>query len=114
MAGFSPLLEAPTMDARILEVIAEVMRESDIVVLDTYRGIDRITGRVVEVGDQPHKPARIFVEWIRRKGRFGLDLDLYGRGVRADVSQAALAREFVRALGAPLLLSDCSHFGFSW
>jgi hypothetical protein len=44
MADFAPLLEADALDARILNAIAEVMRERDILVLDTYRGLDRTTG----------------------------------------------------------------------
>ncbi len=54
------------------------------------------------------------VEWMRRKGRFGLDLEIWGSGVTDEVSRADLSRAFARALGAPILVSDCSHFGFSW
>lgn len=115
MAGFAPLLEVETLDMRILDAIAETMRERDIVVLDTYRGLDRTTGELPEVDSEaPPRQARIFLEWIRRKGRFGLDLELWGEGVRTDISQAKLAREFVSKLGSAVLFSDCSHFGFSW
>lgn len=113
MANFSVLLEAKALDEQILGVIAEVMAESDIVVLDTYKGLDRDTGALAEQSETPRR-ARILAEWIRRKGRFALDLDLWGPGVRTDVSRAELARIFARRLGAPILMSDCSHFGFSW
>lgn len=97
----------------MIEAIAEVMREPDIVVLNTYRGLDKTTGQPAEAASHG-RDARITVEWIRRTGRFGLDVELWGAGVRTDVSQAELARQFARALDAPILMSDCSHFGFSW
>jgi hypothetical protein len=115
MSSFSLLLEADALDERIVRTIAETMGDDDIAVLETWRCLDRATGEPVDDDAQTSSaPARIRVEWIRRKGRFGLDLEIWGVGVRTDVSQAELAREFVRRLGAPALLSDCSHFGFSW
>jgi hypothetical protein len=114
METFSPLLEADAVDAQLVGAIAEIMNEGDIVVLESFRGLDKLTGELITTDRDIIREARIYVEWIRRKGRFGLDLNLFGPGVREDVSGAELARALAQRLGAPVLMSDCSHFGFSW
>jgi hypothetical protein len=112
MRSFSPLSDLDALDHRFLDAFAAAAGVSDILVLDTWNGIDKNAGDLPAETDA--RTAAIYVEWIRRGGRFGLDIDMFGPGMPRGVTRAQFARRLTRALGRPLLLSDCSLFGFSW
>ncbi len=54
------------------------------------------------------------IEWLRRKGRFSLDVNVFGRGFAPHDTPARLCRAVARALGRAVLFSDCSAFGYSY
>jgi len=106
--NFSSDLEA--VDHRFVDAFLAVSGVSDILVLDTWNGLDKTTW---ELGPN-HREAAIYLEWYRRKGRFGLEIDLVGHGLPRGETRAQFTRRLTRALNRPLLVSDCSLFGFSW
>jgi len=112
MRGFSPLSDLDALDERFLGPFTALAGTRDVVVLDTYRGLDKQTGEMSETEDAQN--AAIYIEWTRRKGRFGLDINAFGPGLPRDVTRAQFARKLAALLDRPLLVSDCSLFGFSW
>jgi hypothetical protein len=112
MRGFSPLSDLDALDERFLGPFAALAGAHDIVVLDTYRGLNKQTGEISEAEDT--RDAAIYIEWVRRKGRFGLDINAFGPGMPRDVTRVHFARSLAGLLDRPLLASDCSLFGFSW
>jgi hypothetical protein len=111
MPSYALLSDLDAVDARLIGAIAAITGETDIVSLDTWSGVDKTTWDLPEQSDA--REARIFLEHLRRKGRFGLDLQIFGHGL-PDLSSAEFARRLAHALARPLLISDCSLFGFSW
>ncbi|MES1157001.1 MAG: hypothetical protein ABUL73_04390 [Alphaproteobacteria bacterium] len=107
--NFSSDLDA--VDHRFIDAFAAVSGESDILVLNTWNGLDKTTW---DLPEEDHREAAIYIEWYQRKGRFGLEIDMFGHGMPRGETRAQFTRRLVRALNRPLLVSDCSLFGFSW
>lgn len=110
---YAPLSDLDAVDDRIIETLRVVTGATDIVVRQSWRTLpdptadDVIDHQVLSDGD-------LVIEWIKRKGRFGLDLELYGPALPTNISELAFMRLVTHALGRSLLISDCSAFGFSW
>ncbi|MES1202720.1 MAG: hypothetical protein ABUS57_14890 [Pseudomonadota bacterium] len=100
------------VDERFISAFAAVSGVSDILVLDTWNGCDKTTWDIPE--GEKDREAAIYIEWMQRKGRFGLEIDLFGHGMPKGETRAHFTRRLVATLGRPLLTSDCSLFGFSW
>ena len=84
--------------------------ESDIVVLETWNGCDKTSWDLPPAAPQ----GRIEIEWLRRKGQFGLDLKIFARDSYLRMGEAVFVRALARALGRPLLFSDCHLFPWSY
>jgi hypothetical protein len=84
-------------------------------VLRKLSGDDRITIRELDYERIEDKlPEGVVVEWTRREGRFGLDLDVWGENIFPRETEARWARALAKELGRALLFSDCSAFPFSY
>lgn len=111
MAVFDVSSDLDDFSEEILEALRVATGESDVVEHGTWMGCDK------ENWDLPvtrHPEAKIEVEWLRRKGRFGLDLRIVARDAHLHMSDGMFARAFARALGRPLLFSDCHLFPWSY
>jgi hypothetical protein len=80
----------------------------------------RVTGiadiRLFEPGAVPDAmPAgTLNVEWIRRRGQFALDVRVYAKDFATRETEARFCRAVAKALGKPVLFSDCSAFPYSY
>ncbi|HET7697155.1 MAG TPA: hypothetical protein VFK57_15695 [Vicinamibacterales bacterium] len=106
------------LSADLDEVTPELVRAirtataaAHVVVLSTWNGCDK---RTWDVPAETAPWGDVTVEWLLRAGQFRLDLKLWGRAIPPRFTPAALAREIARALGGPLLFSDCSLFPWSY
>ena len=83
----------------------------DVVVLSTWNGCDKATW---DLPAENEPWGGVNVEWLLRAGEFRLDVKLWGRAIPASYTRARLAREIAKALGRPLLFSDCAIFPWSY
>lgn len=95
----------------ILRALQGATGESEVVGLETWMWCDKATH---EVPVTPRRHGKVEVEWLRRKGQFGLDLRIIARDSCQRMSAAMFARAFAGALGRPLLFSDCHLFPWSY
>lgn len=95
----------------VLRALRVATGESDVVGLETWMGCDKATWDLPVL---PQPTGRIEVEWLLRRGQFGLDLRIMTRDSCREMSAAMFARAFARALGRPLLFSDCHLFPWSY
>lgn len=96
--------------AKLLAAVAEASGERDVRMLKGWKGADPDTGEPIG----PQDFGAVNIEWYRRKGRFSLDVKVFGREFAARETSARFSRAVARALGRPVLFGDCSAFGFSY
>ncbi|HVY87165.1 MAG TPA: hypothetical protein VG943_18680, partial [Caulobacterales bacterium] len=88
---YAPLSDLDAVDDRIIEALQAVTGATNIVVRQSWRTLpdptadDVIDHQVLSDGD-------LVIEWIKRKGRFGLDLELYGPALPTNISELAFMR----------------------
>jgi hypothetical protein len=82
----------------------------DVRLLRGWQGGARGDGRIAV--EEAYGPVNI--EWLRRKGRFSLDVHVFGHGLAVRETEARFCRGVARALGRALLFSDCGTNPFSY
>lgn len=93
----------------ILHALKRIFSEPDVRLLESrsYSGASESAAH----GDEP---GPINVEVYRRKGRFALEVEVWGETFGEGETSASFSRALALALGRPLLFSDCSSFPFSY
>ena len=94
----------------LIPAVQHATREIDVRLLDGWNGCRRGTIEPVE----NDATGRVNIEWLRRKGRFSLDVQIYGRRIAPRETTARIARSLARSLARAVLFSDCSAFGYSY
>ena len=94
----------------LVRAIAEVTGEQDVRLLRTWNGCDRDTGNAVE----DLETGAVNVEWLRRNGRFSLDVQVYGPNLAPRQTSAGFARAVAKSLRRPVLFSDCSASPYTY
>jgi hypothetical protein len=106
------LSDLDDVDARFIAAVAKVAGTNDVLLLDTWCGINPATG---EMPEERHRQAAVYVERCRRPGRFGLDIAIFGRRrTEPNMSKAEFTRALACELGQPLVLSDCDANPWSY
>ncbi len=96
-----------------MDAVARVSGARDVLVLDTFMGLDRETGALVDAVD--NRRADIYVEWRRSPGQFGLEIHVYGPPRRSEsMSEAELARRLARTMRCAFVISDCHANPYSY
>ena len=94
----------------LVAAVMEATGHQDVRLLSGWHGCDRVTGEMIA----NEATGAINVEWYRRKGRFSLDVNLFGRDFGPRETTARLCRAIARSLGLSVLFGDCSAFGYSY
>jgi hypothetical protein len=90
--------------------VAGVTGHGDVRLLRGWQAGARGDGRIAV--EEEYGPVN--VEWLRRKGRFSLDVHVFGHGLAVRETEARFCRAMARALGRALLFSDCGANPFSY
>ena len=107
------LSDLPSVDQTFVDAVAQVGGVRDVLVLDTFMGLDRETGAMADTPD--HRRADIYIEWRRVRGQYGLEICLFGPPTpAAPMSEAEFARKLAIELRRPLVLSDCHANPYSY
>jgi len=95
---------------KLVAAIASATGEGDVRLLAGWNGCDRVTGEPIA----HDVTGKVNIEWLRRKGRFSLDVMFYGRDIAPRETEARLCRAVAKSLGRSVLFSDCSAFAYSY
>jgi hypothetical protein len=95
--------------AELVPAIMAATGEHDVRLLRGWRGCDRETGKPID----DEETGVVNVEWLRRKGRFSLDVDAHGANLAPRETSARFSRAVAKALGRPVLFSDCALSSFT-
>jgi hypothetical protein len=90
--------------AKLLPALRVVTGETD-VRLAQWDGLDDVA---------PTEHAKMNVRWLKRPGRFQLDVEVWGENICPRDTEARFARAMAKELGHALLFGDCSAFPFSY
>lgn len=111
MRTFDFTADLDGITADLLRAIRIATGCEHVVVLSTWNGCDKVTWDI----PAEHEPwGDVNLEWLLRAGEFRLDVKLWGRGIPASCTAAQLTRAIAKALGRPLLFSDCAIFPWSY
>lgn len=108
MAMFNMMSDADAIDDAFVAAVSSIAGGAETRVCAGWMGCDRETWEPL---DEPQSPAEI--EWLRRRGRFGLDINVMGVALPA-ISTAAFVRALAMKIGRPLVFSDCSPNPWTW
>lgn len=113
MQRVSLLSDLASVDQTFVDAVAAIAGLSNVLVLDTYWGGDRETGKLAEEIDT--READLYIEWRRFKGRYGLAVDMYGpKPLRETLSEAEFVRRLAMTLGRRMVISDCDANPWSY
>ncbi len=106
------LLWQDDLDPALVEAIRSAVSGAELVLLDTWWGLAK-DGEDDPAGpDIP--PGAVAVEWSARGPGAAMELCVFGPGVPDDLSPPQFGRRLAKALGRPLLFSDCHVFPLTY
>ncbi|MBI3439557.1 MAG: hypothetical protein HY054_13080 [Proteobacteria bacterium] len=110
MQPVSILSDVVDVDAQFVAAVAKIAGTSDVLVLDTWNGVDPRTQELIS-----HRAAALYIERFRRLGRYGLDISIFGKHcIEPNLSEAAFIRLLAREIGRSMVASDCEFNPWSW
>lgn len=111
MQPVSIMSDMADVDAAFIRAVADVANTQDVLLLDTWNGVDPVT---FELPDE-RAEAAVYVERYRRPGRFGLDVSIFGmHRIEPNMSAAEFVRRLAGALCRSFVISDCDANPWSW
>lgn len=111
MQPVSVMTDIADIDSAFIAAIAMITGTTDVLLLDTWNGVDPVTFEMPE----DDREAAVYVERYRRPGRYGLDVSIFGaHRIEPNVSEAEFVRRLARAVGRALVISDCDANPWSW
>lgn len=96
--------------AKLIDAVRAATGEQDVFLRKGWNVADP---EAQEMHESP-EPHAAYIEWYRRKGRFSLDVHVYGRNFAPRETSARFCRAMAKGLGSAVLFSDCSPFGYSY
>lgn len=94
----------------LVAAVAEAAGEEDVRLVHSWNGYDRESGDMIE----PQQTGAVYIEWLRRQGRFSLDVQVYGARLAPRQTSARFARAVAKSLRRSVLFNDCSPYPFSY
>jgi len=106
------LLWQDDLDPALVEAVRVAANCTEVVLLHTWWGLAK------DGGDDPPEPAippgAVAMEWSARGRGAAMELCVFGPGLADDLSPPQFGRRLAKALGRPLLFSDCHVFPLSY
>jgi hypothetical protein len=94
----------------LIPALQRATGESDVCLLEGWNGCKRGTLEPIE----DEATGTVNVEWMRRKGRFSLDVQVFGHNIAPLETTARISRTVATSLKRAVLFSDCSAFPYSY
>jgi hypothetical protein len=109
MQSFNFHIALDAADARLVEAVAATAGQSDVRLLGTWWGTTHDGRETLE-----EETGAVNIEWLLRKGRFALDVRVYGPGLSPRETEARFVRALAIRLGRAILFSDCGLFPLAY